>query len=109
MCTVGLRKSIDMWLVDNIADKLKFKLDEHKELKRIERDAYEAERCVVSGDNVNDKREAARQKGIKKAQKQSGGFSARLDRAAERMKNNKTKTAGKNNDVPSMIYFGPKV
>lgn len=98
-----------MWFVDNIADKLKFKLDEHKELKRIERDAYEAERCIVSGDDINDKREAARQKGIKKAQKQSGGFGARLDRAAERMKQNKTGTSNENDAIPSMISFGPKV
>ena len=97
-----------MWLVDNIADKLKFKLDEHKELKRIERDAYEAERCVVSGDNINDKREAARQKGIVKAQNRSGGFGARLDRAAERMKQTKSGTSSKNDDAPSMITFGSK-
>lgn len=91
--------------IDKFADRLKAKLDEHKELKQIEREAYQAEKCIVDADVINDKRVKAEQKGIDKAnKKKSSGFGDRLDRAAERMKESKQET--KQKEVPSMIKFG---
>ena len=91
--------------IDGFADWLKAKWDEYKELKQIEREAYQKEKCVVDADVINDKRIKAEQKGIDKAnKKKSGGFGDRIDRAAERMKESKTKT--QNEEVPMMIKFG---
>ena len=91
--------------IDKFADNLKAKLDERKELKQIEHDAYQAEKCIVDADSINEKRIEAEQKGIDKAnKKKSSGFGDRLDRAAERMKESKTET--KQKEMPSMIKFG---
>jgi hypothetical protein len=95
--------------IDRFADNLKTKLDERKELKEIEREAYQKEKCIVDADLINDKRIDAEQKGIDKAHKKLGGFGARLDRAAERMAENKNKTVKSDTDVPSMINFGTKL
>lgn len=89
--------------IDKFADWLKAKWDEYKELKEIEREAYQKEKCVVDADAINEKRINAEQKGIDKAHKtKSSGFSNRLDRAAERM----TESKPQNEEVPSMIKFG---
>ena len=95
--------------IDKFADKLKLKLDERKELKEIEREAYQKEKCIVDADSINDKRIDAEQKGIDKAHKKTGGLGGRLDRAAERMVENKKKTVDNDTDIPSMINFGTKL
>lgn len=94
--------------LDNLVDNIKVKLDERADIKRIEREAYQKEKCIVDADTINDKRIEAEQKGIDKAHKKAGGLSARLDRAAERMANHKKKTVKKDVDIPSMINFGVK-
>lgn len=94
---------------DRFADKLKAKLDEYRELKQIEREAYQAEKCIVDGDLINDKRLKAEQKGIDKAHRTSGGLRARLDRAAERMAENKSKKKKDDGGKVDMITFGSKV
>jgi len=95
--------------IDKFADYLKAKLDERKVLKEIERESYQKEKCIVDADSINDKRIDAEQKGIDKAHKKPGELSARLDRAAERMGENKNKTVNKDTDIPSMINFGTKL
>jgi len=95
--------------INRFADKLKTKLDERKVLKEIEREAFQKEKCIVDADSINDKRIEAEQKGIDKAHKKSRGFGGRLDRAAERMGDNKKKTVKNDDSIPSMNNFGAKL
>lgn len=92
--------------LDKFADKLKAKYDERQELKQLEQDAYQKEKCIVDADRINEKRIEAEQKGIDKAHKKSSGFGERLDRAAERMKESNTQKETKSEEMPSMIKIG---
>ena len=95
-------------LVNKAKQKNKERQSEMREIKAIEKRAYEAERKKVKAAEKRKKVAAAEAKGKAKARGKSS-IGARLDRAAQRMEEmNKTKQKGKNKGQKpvNLLKFG---